>query len=127
MDANERPLAFYAPQSPLDLVQTRLLATVQTNSNLVRLYNANDLNSLTLTSSLNLTSAFVGNTNGTGDLTFGTLPDGSLRLYALNTNNGIQAFNVTAVPEPSSIALATLGVVGIVARRRQLANRKQVS
>jgi hypothetical protein len=35
--------------------------------------------------------------------------------------------SVSAVPEPSSIALVGLGVVGIVARRRQVANSKVVS
>jgi hypothetical protein len=35
--------------------------------------------------------------------------------------------SVSAVPEPSSIALVGLGVIGIVARRRQVANRKVVS
>ncbi len=34
---------------------------------------------------------------------------------------------VTAVPEPSSVALVGLGVIGVVARRRQLANRKLAS
>ncbi len=121
IDANERPLAFYAPQN--------LLATVQTNSSLVRLYNASDLNSLQLISSLNLTSSlpFVANTNATGALAFGMTGAGDLRLYALNTNNGIQAFTISAVPEPGSIALVALGVVGIVARRRQLFVGKQVS
>jgi hypothetical protein len=36
-------------------------------------------------------------------------------------------FQVTAVPEPSSIALVGLGVLGVVARRRQLSNRKLVT
>ena len=118
LDANERPLAFYAPDN--------LLATVQTNSSLVRLYDATNLSSLTLLSSMNLTSAFVANTNGVGDMAFGVGP-GGLRLYALNTNNGIQAFSVTAVPEPGSILLATLFGVGVVARRRFVAKRKTVA
>jgi len=121
LNPNENLLAFTLTSS------IPLLATLETNSNLVRLYNASDLSNLVLLGSSNLTTAFVANGNAVGDLTFGTLPDGSLRLYALNTNNGIQAFEIQAIPEPSSIALATLGVVGIIARRRQLANRKQVS
>lgn len=130
------PLTTFSPSSLLNTNENvpaftttgsiPLLATMETNSSLVRLYNATNLNSLVLLSSQNLVTPFVANTNATGDLAFGMGPDG-LRLYALNTNNGIQAFNVSAVPEPSSIALVTLGAVGIVARRRQLACRKQVS
>jgi len=115
---NENLLAFYGPNS--------LLATLETNSNLVRLYDASKLSSLTLLSSLNLTSAFLTNGNAVGDLAFGVGP-GGLRLYALNTNNGIQAFSVTAVPEPGSILLATLFGVGVVARRRFVAKRKTVA
>jgi hypothetical protein len=121
LNANENILAYTTTGS------IPLLATLETNSSLVRLYNATDLNSLVLLSSSNLTTGtFQTNLNAVGDLTFGVGPDG-LRLYALNSNNGIQAFSVSAVPEPSSIALVTLGAVGIVARRRQLAARKQVS
>jgi len=114
----EAPLAY----SGVDAV----LATIDANSSLVRFYDAASLSgTLAAYQTFNLTTAFNANGNATGDLAFGVGPQGLLRLYALNTNNGIQAFQ--AVPEPSSIALATLGVVGIIARRRQLANRKQVS
>jgi hypothetical protein len=124
LNPNETPLAFYNDGS------IQRLATIQTTggatTNTVRLYDASNLSSLTFLSSLNnTTGAAATNGNATGDLAFGLMPNGDLRLYALNTNNGIQAF--TAVPEPSSIALVTLGAVGIVARRRQLAGRKQVS
>ena len=61
----------------------------------------------------NLTTAFVANGNGTGDLKFG-----NGMLYVLNTNNGIQAFNV--VPEPGAFLLLLLGgpLLSMLFRRR---------
>jgi len=108
--AGEAPLAYSAAE--------RLLASVDVNSNIVRLYDATNLGSLSLLSSLNNTSTFVANGNATGDLAFGVGPDG-LRLYALNSNNGIQAFQVVAIPEPSSILLVGLAGVGLYAGRRR--------
>jgi hypothetical protein len=99
----------------------RLLATVEFNSNLVRLYDATDFSNLNLLSSLNTTTAFTANGNGTGDLAFG-LFNGEIRLYAMNTNNGIQAFRVTAIPEPSSTTLLAAGgalLLGVARRRRK--------
>lgn len=121
-----------------------LLATIETGTSRIRLYTGSNPSAVAgatlgtlqfANTTLGGTSGFYNNTSGTlfantdgtGDLAFGTDPNGVLRLYAMNTNQGIQAFTVTAVPEPSSIALVTLGVVGVVARRRQLAGRKQVS
>jgi hypothetical protein len=98
--------------------QRSLLATVDINSSLVRLYDASNFASLTLLSSANLlTGPSVGNPNGVGALSFGTGPNGGLRLYVLNANNGIQAFNV--IPEPSSALLALVGAgAGFFRRRR---------
>lgn len=100
LSAGEAPLAYDSTNS--------LLATVDINSNLVRLYNASNFSSLNLLSSLNNTTSFTANGNGTGDLAFG-LFNGEFRLYAMNSNNGIQAFRVVAVPEPGSAALLALG------------------
>jgi len=124
---NENLLGYYGPNSLLATIETNLASPLAINT--VRIYGASNLNSLSLFSTANLVNPIdaILNSNAVGDLTFGVSPTGDLRLYAMNTNNGIQAFSITAVPEPSSIALATLGVVGIVVRRRQLANRKQVS
>jgi len=108
---SEAPLAYYQPQD--------LLATVAFDSSDVRLYDASDLSALNTTGFqdiANSTSAFVTNGNGVGDLKFGQGPDGGLRLYALNTNNGIQAFAV--IPEPASIVLFALGLVPTLLRRR---------
>ncbi len=107
----EAPLAF-------DQV-TKLLATVDINSNGVRLYSGSDLSVLTSSGFMQLannTSAFVSNGNGTGDLKFGKGPSGDLRLYALNTNNGIQAFQVM-IPEPTSLALLGLSFASLLIKR----------
>lgn len=109
--AGEAPLAYYGPE--------QLLATVDINSNDVRLYDASDLSVLTSTGFLDLannTTAHNPNVNGVGDLSFGVGPDGTLRLYALNTNNGIQAFVV--IPEPASLGLLGLGSAMLLGRRR---------
>ena len=119
--AGEGPLAYHGPNS--------LLATIDVNSSLVRLYEgatAAGLGAFPVVSANATSGTLSSNGNAVGDLAFGTGPDG-LRLYAMSTNQGIQAFRITVVPEPSSIALVALFVVGIAARRRQLANRKQVS
>lgn len=130
---SEAALAFYGPNS--------LLATIETGTSNLRLYTGSNplggslgtlqFEGTTLggTSGVfnNTLGALASNLNGTGDLSFGIDTNGTLRLYAMNSNQGIQAFTVSAVPEPSSIALVTLGVVGVVARRRQLAGRKLVS
>lgn len=106
--AGEAPLAYDATNG--------LLATIDINSNLVRLYNATDLSNLTLLSSLNNTTSFTANGNGTGDLAFGTF-GGELRLYAMNTNNGIEAFRIVNVPEPTSLLLLGVGGAAFVMLR----------
>jgi hypothetical protein len=73
---------------------------------------------------LTFQGAYAGNLDGLVSLgladTFTSVDAGDV--FTLYDN-----LTVTAVPEPSSIALVGLGVIGIVARRRQVANRKVVS
>lgn len=97
---------------------TPLFATIDTGNNTVRLYNATNLASPVLLDTKNLTTGSpVTNTNGTAQVVFGTL-NGQAVLYALNSNNGIQAFNV--VPEPGAGLLALVaGVAACVRRRRK--------
>ena len=97
------------------------LASVDVNSNTVRLYDGSDLSLLSTTGLLdsrsNTTGTPVANGNGVGDLKFGRT-GGQVRLYALNAGNGIQAF--TVIPEPASVALwgAACGVIALVRRRQ---------
>jgi hypothetical protein len=123
-DANETVLAFYAPLSLLATIQVGPVPIPVGTSpgdigviNTVRLYDASNINSLVLMDSQNLTNIAAANINSVGSLSFGLGPDGGLRLYALNTNNGIQAFSV--VPEPSAGLLALVAGLGLAVRRRR--------
>jgi hypothetical protein len=91
----------------------KLLATVQFDTSDVRLYNFADPDNPVLMDTKNLIlGASVANANGTGDVKFG-----NGMLYVLNTNNGIQAFEV--VPEPVWACLSALGMAaGLMCRRR---------
>jgi hypothetical protein len=71
-------------------------------------------------------TGLVANGNGTGQLAWGKITyngDGTVSqiLYAMSTNQGIQAFVVT-VPEPATLSLLAFmfGVGGLVRRRRFL-------
>jgi hypothetical protein len=89
-----------------------LMATAQFNSSDVRLYDISDIDNPVLLDTKNLTTSFVANGNGTGDLKFG-----NRMLYVLNTNNGIQAFNV--IPEPAGWLLGGLAAMIASCLRRR--------
>jgi hypothetical protein len=101
-----------------------LLATLDTSNSTVRLYDfSNPLSPVFLTSLNNTSGPANTNGNSAGDIRFGRAGldinnNPTITLYALNTNNGLQAFLVT-IPEPSSALLLGLGalVFGISRRR----------
>lgn len=100
-----------------------LLAVMDTVDSQIRLYEASDpLNLAYLTTATTLSSASVANANGTGAVAWGDAVYDSdsgqwlANLYALNSNNGIQAFLVT-VPEPSTFGFLALGGLLLAAWR----------
>lgn len=109
--ASEAPFAYDST--------AKLLATIDINDNSVRLYDGVDLANATSTGFLDIenltTGSPVANGNGVGDLKFGRW-NGELRLYALNTNNGIQAF--TVIPEPTSLVLLACSCLALANVRR---------
>lgn len=98
-----------------------LLATVETGGGVspstVRVYDMTNPATPILASSAKIALSTNSNTNGTGDVTWGSIAGTSATLYAMNTNNGIQAFTIT-VPEPSVTAALLLGATGALAATR---------
>jgi hypothetical protein len=117
---NERGILYFSAYG------TPLLATIVTgsvsNMNTVRLYDATNLTTLgtaTYLTQINLATSSNANANSTGAIAFGTV-NGTPTLYAMNTNNGIQAIQV--VPEPSTVAVVgacTVGLAGLMLRGRR--------
>ena len=111
--SNERGILYFSAYN------TPLLATVVTGSvssmNTVRLYDATNLASMgtaTYLTQMNLATSINANANATGAIAFGTV-NGTPTLYAMNTNNGIQAFQI--VPEPSTTLAAGVCAAGLAA------------
>lgn len=100
-----------------------VLATISTGDSFVRIYDASNPLAFVLLGAKNNTSgALSANGNGTGDVAWGSITsnsDGtaSALLYTLSSNQGIQAFTVI-VPEPTTAALAGLGVCVLIGMRR---------
>ena len=82
-----------------------------------------------LVASLSVTTGSNANPDGTGQLAWGAVTYEpvnqiySAPLYALNTNNGIQAM-VFAVPEPTTTAVALACGAGLVALMRRRGRRQ---
>jgi hypothetical protein len=110
---------------------TPMLATVQfggnggtllTSTNTVRLYDLTNVSTSGLGTPLasgNIAVGSVSNGNGNVGAAFGTV-NGEPVVFAMNTNNGIQAFQI--VPEPSTtlaVGVCTIGLTAIMLRRRK--------
>jgi hypothetical protein len=99
-----------------------ILAVQSVGDSHVSIYNAADPSApVWIASGNNTTGALTANANGTGQLTWGAVTDNgngtiSQILYAMSTNQGIQAFVVT-VPEPATMSLLGVGLGAAVLRR----------
>lgn len=103
-----------------------LLAVQSIGDSHVSIYDASDPAVPLHLASGNNTVTPAANANGTGQLAWGAVTvngNGTISqiLYAMSTNQGIQAFIVT-VPEPGTLSLVTLliGLGGLTLRRRFL-------
>ncbi len=100
-----------------------LLAVQSTGDSTVRIYDAtNPALPVLLTSGNTTSGTLASNGNGTGQLAWGpevNLGGGvySANLYAMSTNQGIQAFTVT-VPEPATVILLVGGLATLWIGRR---------
>jgi hypothetical protein len=118
--ATERGLLYFSAYG------TPLLATQEwgpgSTTNTVRLYNATNLlttGSVSFLQSINLTTSTNANGNAIGGMAFGEV-NGTPTIYALSTNNGIQALQI--VPEPTTtlaVGVCTVGLAGMMLRRRK--------
>ena len=110
---SERPIAYQV------IAGVPLLASVDTVTSAVRIYDATDLGALTLLETVNNTSGtLAANGNGVGSVAWGPTFGDSAFLYAMSANQGIQAFVVT-IPEPGVAGLLLLGGSLLFAGRRR--------
>jgi hypothetical protein len=95
-----------------------VLAVQDTVSSTVYFYNFVDpQNPTLLISGNNTTGTLTGNGNGVGQVKFGAITGDTAVVYAMSTNQGIQAFSFT-VPEPATMSLLAVGAAGLLRRRR---------
>ena len=79
-----------------------VLAVCDSNSSLVSVYDVSIPSAPALLVSGNNTTAPVANANGTGSVAWGAISGNTATLYAMNSNQGIQAFSVTIQPPASA-------------------------
>lgn len=112
-----------AGEAPMDFAVVngvKVLATVDVNNSTVRVYDVTNANTPVLLASANNTSGtLASNGNAVGQVKWGAISGTSATLYAMSTNQGIQAFTVNVVPEPATMAALGLGVAAMLRRRKK--------
>jgi hypothetical protein len=100
-----------------------LLAVQSIGDSHVSIYDASDPSTPLFLASGNTTSGtLTANSNGSGQIAWGAVTDNgngtfSEVLYAMSSNQGIQAFLIT-VPEPGSMSLVLMGLGALVLSRK---------
>jgi hypothetical protein len=95
-----------------------LLAVQSIGDSHVSIYDVTDpTNPLWIASANNTSGTLTANGNGTGELAWGDIVGNTAHLWAMSSNQGIQAFIVT-IPEPGSLVLTALGVGVLVLYRK---------
>ena len=119
-------IAMGAADRPLDYTVINgqaLLAVVNTNSSLISIYDiTNPAAAALLTTGSTVSGVLSSNANATGGLQWGEmLTPTSQVLYAMSSNQGVQAMVFQAVPEPSTYAVmaGAFAVIGLVASRKR--------
>ena len=119
-------IAMGAADRPLDYTVINgqaLLAVVNTNSSLISIYDiTNPAAAALLTTGSTVSGSLIANANATGGLQWGEmLTPTSQVLYAMSSNQGVQAMVFQAVPEPSTYAMmgGAFAVIGVIASRKR--------
>ncbi|MCB9886312.1 MAG: DUF4623 domain-containing protein [Planctomycetes bacterium] len=81
---------------------TPVLAVLESNSSQLSIYEVSTPSAPVLLLTANNTVTPVANANGTGAVAWGAVNGNSATLYAMNSNQGIQAFSVTIQPPASA-------------------------
>jgi hypothetical protein len=109
-----------AGEAPIDFTTVtigtttfQLLAALDVNNSILRVYEVTNPAAPTLLASGTTTSGTLpGNANATGSVQFGAFDSttNNIVIYAMSTNQGIQAFNFNPIPEPGSILALSAAV-----------------
>lgn len=96
-----------------------VLATIDINNSLVRVYDVTvPTTPVLLASATTTTGTLAGNVNGVGSVQFGPITGTTAVLYAMSSNQGIQAMTLNVIPEPTSLSMIGMSLAAIFAASR---------
>jgi hypothetical protein len=114
-----------AGEAAMDYVEINgvgYLAVLDMNNSNVRVYDITTTPgtpTLIGTALTTTSGTLTGNANATGQVRWGNVTGTSATLYAMSSNQGIQAMTFESVPEPMTMTLLAAGLAGSAARRRR--------